>query len=264
MALVKVKPTSPGRRGAGQGRQPEPAQGPAGRGADRGQEARLGPQQQRPHHHAAQGWRPQAALPPGRFPSQQGRHRGEGRAARIRPEPQRAPRAAALRRRRAPLHHRAARRGGRRAADERRGSADQAGQLPAAAQHSGRHHHPLRRDDAGQGRADRAFGRRLGAAAGARRRVRAAAHALGRNPQGARRLPRHHRHRRQRRAQPALDRQGRRAALARHPADGARHRHEPGRSPARWPFQRVAVIRYRRGARRPRVTRRAATSAPTA
>ena len=35
---------------------------------------------------------------------------GEGRAARIRPEPQRAPRAAAVHRWRAPLHHRAARR----------------------------------------------------------------------------------------------------------------------------------------------------------
>ena len=106
MALVKVKPTSPGRRGAGQGRQRRPAQGPAGRIAHRSEEARLGPQQQRPHHHAAQGWRPQAALSHRRFPSQQGRHPGEGRAAGVRPEPQRASGAAALHRRRAPLHRR--------------------------------------------------------------------------------------------------------------------------------------------------------------
>src|SRR6478609_1205377 len=42
----------------------------------------------------------------------------------------------------------------------------------------------------------------------------------------------------QRGARAALDRQGRRPALARHPADGARHRDEPGRPPARRPQQR--------------------------
>ena len=42
--------------------------------------------------------------------------------------------------------------------------------------------------------------------------LRAIAPALGRNPQGARRLPRHHRRGRQRRAQPGIDRQGRRAS----------------------------------------------------
>jgi large subunit ribosomal protein L2 len=52
---------------------------------------------------------------------------------------------------------------------------DQARQLPAAAQHPGRHDDPLHRDAAGQGRADRPFGRRLGAAARARRHLRAAA-----------------------------------------------------------------------------------------
>ena len=96
--------------------------------------------------------------------------------------------------------------------------------IPADAQHPGRHDGPLRRDAARQGRADRALGRRRGAAARARRRLRAAAPALGRNPQGAHRLPRDDRRSRQRRAQPALDRQGRRQPLARHPPDGARHR----------------------------------------
>ena len=61
--------------------------------------------------------------------------------------------------------------------------------------------------------------------------LRAAASALRRDPQGARRLPRRDRRGRQRGAQPALDRQGRRQPLARHPPDGARHLHEPGRSP---------------------------------
>ena len=95
MALVKVKPTSAGRRVAGQGRQRRPAQGRAGRVARRSAEARLGPQQQRPHHDPPQGRRPQAPLPRRRLPAQQGRHRREGRAPRVRPEPQRQHRAAA-------------------------------------------------------------------------------------------------------------------------------------------------------------------------
>ncbi len=119
-----------------------------------------------------------------------------------------------------------------------RRSVDQAGQHAAAAQHSGRHDDPLHRDAAGQGRADGAFGRRRRAAAGARRRVCAGAPALRRNSQGARRLPRDDRRSRQRGAQPALDRQGGRAALARHPADGARHRDESGRPSDGWPHQR--------------------------
>ena len=61
-----------------------------------------------------------------------------------------------------------------------------------------------------------------------------AAPEVRREPQGARRLPRHHRRSVERRAQPARVRQGRREALARHPPDGARPGDEPGRSPARW------------------------------
>src|SRR3970282_1364689 len=55
----------------------------------------------------------------------------------------------------------------------------------------------------------------LAPAAGARRLLRAVAAALGRDPQGARRLPRHHRRGRQRGAQPGGDRQGRAQAPAR-------------------------------------------------
>ena len=91
------------------------------------------------------------------------------------------------------------------------------------AQYPGRNDDPLRRDPAGQGRADGALGRRRRAAPRARRHLRAGAVALGRDPQGACGLPRGHRRSRQRRAQPALDRQGRRESLARHSPDGTRH-----------------------------------------
>ena len=66
-------------------------------------------QRARPHHHPAQGRWPQARLPRDRLPSQrQGRRQRQGRAHRVRPEPHRQHRAAALRRRREALHHCAA------------------------------------------------------------------------------------------------------------------------------------------------------------
>ena len=68
----------------------------------------------------------------------------------------------------------------------------------------------------------------------ARRHLRHAAPEERREPQGARRLPRHDRRSVERRAQPARVRQGRREALARHSPDGAWPGHEPGRPPARW------------------------------
>jgi large subunit ribosomal protein L23 len=58
--------------------------------------------------------------------------------------------------------------------------------------------------------------------------------ALRRNPPGARRVPGDDRRGRQRRAQPAFDRQGRRKSLARYSSDGSRCGDEPDRSPARW------------------------------
>jgi hypothetical protein len=71
--------------------------------------------------------------------------------------------------------------------------ADQAGQLPAAAQHSGRHHGALHRAAPGQGRADGAFGRRLGPAGRSRGHLRHAALALRRDAQGALRVQGDHR-----------------------------------------------------------------------
>ena len=224
MPLQKVKPTSPGRRALVKVVHPHLHKGRPVDALDREPEARLGPQQQRPHHDAAQGRRPQAALPDRRLQAQQGRHRGEGRAARVRPEPQRAPRAAALRRRRAPLHHRAARR--RRSARSCMSGAE-APIKPGNCL-------PLRNIPVGTtihciemlpGKGAQ-IARSAGAAVQLLARegdVRAAAPALRRDPQGARRLPRDDRRSRQRGAQPALDRQGRRQPLARHPPDGARH-----------------------------------------
>ena len=122
----------------------------------------------RPHHDAAQGRRLQAALPRDRLQARQGRHRLPNRAHRVRSEPHGAHRAAALRRRRAPLHHRAEGLEDRRSADGGPRCADQDRQLAAAAQHPDRLDGALHRDEAGQGRADGAFGRRLGAARRAR------------------------------------------------------------------------------------------------
>ena len=60
----------------------------------------------RPHDVASPRRRSQAALPPRRLQAEQGRRAREGRRDRVRPEPQRAHRAAALPRRREALHPR--------------------------------------------------------------------------------------------------------------------------------------------------------------
>ena len=173
-------------------------------------------------------------VPHHRLPARQGRHQGRGRAHRVRPEPHRAHRADQVCRRRAPLHPRAqGHEAGRRSALGRR-CADQARQRHAAAPHPGRLDRAQHRAEARQGRPDGAQRRQLRPVHRARRHLRAPAPEVGRDPQGARRLPRHDRRSRQRRAQPAHVRQGRRQALARHPPDGARPGDEPGRSPARW------------------------------
>ena len=253
--------TRPARRG--QGGHARAAQGQA-RGEAHGEEVEAGgPEQSRPDHHAPPGRRASPALPDRGFPARQGRHCGQGGTPGVRPQPQRPSRAAVLRRWRAPLRHRGQGVDCRHAADERPGCSDQGRQHPAVAQRPGRHHHPLRGDAARQGRPDRARRGHVGAVAGAGRKLRAAAAALGRDPQGARRLPRHHRRGRQRREQPALDRQGRRPALARHPSDGARRGDEPHRPPAR---RRRGQDRHQArsgqpvGAVTPRATRRARTS----
>ena len=109
MGIRKYKPTTPGRRGSSRGRlrRDHPRRAGEVAGPPAAQQGR--PQQLRPDHHPAPGWRPQARLPGDRLPAQrQGRRAGQGRAHRVRPEPHRPHRAAALRRRREALHPRAA------------------------------------------------------------------------------------------------------------------------------------------------------------
>ena len=108
MGIRKYKPTTPGRRGSSVADFVEITRSDAGEvaGPPAAQQGR--PQQPRPGHGAPPGWRPQARLPRHRLPSpRQGRRAGQGRSHRVRPEPHRAHRAAALRRRREALHHRA-------------------------------------------------------------------------------------------------------------------------------------------------------------
>ena len=110
MAIRKYKPTTPGRRGASVSDFAEITRTDAGEvvGAPAARQGR--PQRARPHHHPAQGRRAQARLPRDRLPApRQGRRQRQGRAHRVRPEPHRQHRAAALPRRREALHHRAAR-----------------------------------------------------------------------------------------------------------------------------------------------------------
>jgi large subunit ribosomal protein L2 len=108
-----------------------------------------------------------------------------------------------LRRRRAPLHHRPARRGSRRHADERRRGADQAGQhLPIRNIPVGSTIHCVEMMPGKGAQIARSAGTSvtLLAREGTYAQV---ASALRRDPQGAHRLPRHHRRGRQRGAQPA-------------------------------------------------------------
>ena len=184
-------------------------------GADREADEEGRPQQQRPHHDAPSGRRPQAPLPDHRLQAHEGRHPGEGRRDRVRPEPLGADRAAPLRRRLQVVHPRA-----RRAARRLRGPVGprrrhQAGQRAAAREHPDRHARPQRRAQAGQGRPDGPL-RRLGHPA--RRQgpgLRDAASPLGRDAPRAAHLPRDGRPGRQRRPRQHHRRQGRPLALAR-------------------------------------------------
>ena len=160
---------------------------------------------------------------------------GQGRAHRVRPEPHRAHRAAALRGRREALHHRAEQAAARATRVENGPSRrHQARQQPAAAQHPGRYRHPRHRAAARRRREDRPLGRRQRAARRQGRPLRPAAHALRRDPQRRRALPRHGRRGRQRRAVEHQLGQGRPHALEGQAPDRPRCRHEPDRPPARW------------------------------
>ena len=158
---------------------------------------------------------------------------GARRGDRVRPQPHRLHRAAALRRRREALHPRAGAADGRDDRRLRRGRRHHRRQLPAARPDADRHGRAQRRAAAGPRRPARALGGRLDPADGQGRRHGDAAPALGRDAPRARRLPRDRRRDRQRRPPERQGRQGRaQAPPGRAPAD-PRRRDEPGRPPAR-------------------------------
>ena len=90
-----------------------------------------------------------------------------------------------------------------------------AGERAAAQEHPARHADPQRGAEAGQGRADRAQRRIVGAARGQGRRLRVGEDAVGRDPEDQRRVPRDDRAGRQRRPRERVDRQGGPQPLAR-------------------------------------------------
>ena len=145
------------------------------------------------------------------FKRTQGRHPGEGRRDRVRPEPLGADRAAPLRRRLQGLHPRP-----RRPARRLRGAVGprrrhQARQRAAAREHPDRHARPQRRAEARQGRPDGALGRLGHPARRQGRGLRDAAPPLGRDAPRAPHLPRDGRPGRQRRPRQHHRRQGRAA-----------------------------------------------------
>ena len=94
---------------------------------------------------------------------------GQGRAHRVRPQPHRPHRAAALRRRREALHHRAEGPAPGHDARVRPDGRHQGGQQPAAAQHPGRYDDPLHRAAARRRREDRPLRRQLAPSSSPRR-----------------------------------------------------------------------------------------------
>ena len=204
-------------RGQRRGHQ-EQAREVAGRGH---QEVRRA-QRPRPRDLAPPRRRRQAPVPQDRLQAAQGRHPGQGRRDRVRPQPHRLHRAAALRRRRTrPTSW------PRRAcawaptvssgpdADITPGSA-----LPLSKIPTGTTVHNVELT-AGPRRPDGPLRRHRDPAGGQGGRLRHAAPALGRDAHGARRVPRLHRRDRQRRAPEHRARQGRAARATR---AGARRR----------------------------------------
>ena len=184
-----------------------------------------------------------------RLQAPQGRHPGQGRRDRVRPEPLGLHRAAALRRRREGLHPRPGAPARRRRRVMSGPSAEIAvgNCLPLASIPTGTVVHNVELA-ARPRRPARPLRRHVDPAHGQGRRHGHAAPALGRDAHGARRVPRDRRHDRQRRSPERQGRQGRpQAPHGRAPAD-ARHGDEPGRPPAR----RRRGLDHRRAATRSR------------
>ena len=130
------------------------------------------PQQQRPHHDAPPGRRPQAPLPDHRLQAHQGRRAGDGRRDRVRPEPLGADRAAALRGRREGLHPRAAAAEVGATVQSGAGRRHPARQLPAAVRDPDRHDGARHRAAARPGRAHGRLRRHVARSSSPRRAAR--------------------------------------------------------------------------------------------
>ena len=234
MPIRKPKPTSPGRRFVDVRRLRRDHELRAREVARRGAQEERRAQRARPQDRPPPRRRRQAPVPQDRLQAPQGRRAGEGRRDRVRPEPLRLHRAAALRRRREALHPGAAppaRRHDRRvraaAPRSRSATACRWRDIPTGTVVHNVELQPGRGGQLG------ALGRRRDPADGEGRRHGDPAPALGRDAHGPRRVPRDRRHDRQRRPPERQGRQGRpQAPHGRAPAD-ARHRDEPGRPPAR-------------------------------
>ena len=193
--------------------------------AARAQGAQRRPQQLRPHHLALPRRRSQAALPHHRLQARQDRRARQGRGDRVRSEPHRAHRAAALRRRREALHPRARRprASATRCSSARNADIKPGNCLPLRFIPLGTtiHNVELKIGNGGQ---LGPLGRHRGAADGEGRRLGAGPPAVGRGPPGAPRLPRHRSARSATSSTPTSSRQGRPHALARAPpAQPRRH-----------------------------------------
>ena len=195
MPIRKPKPTSPGRRfvtypdfAEVTKKEPEKTltEGLKKSGGRNAHGRKTGPSPRR---------RRQAPVPDHRLQAPQGRDpRARGRD-RVRPQPVRLHRAAALRRRSQELHPRpeqAARRHGRRV---RHGRRHHGRKRVAAGEHAGRHRGPQRRAAARPRRPARPVRRRRRPADGQGGRLRDAPPALRRDADGARRVPRDRRQR---------------------------------------------------------------------
>ena len=108
MAVKKYKPTSPGRRFMAVSSFEDDHQEGTREVAHRAAQEDRRPEQQRPHHDAPPGRRPQAPVPRDRLQAREGRRAGQGGRDRVRPQPVGPDRAAPLRRRRQGVHHRPA------------------------------------------------------------------------------------------------------------------------------------------------------------
>ena len=129
MALIKIKPTSPGRASSSSSTSSHLHKGGPHAAAHVEQEAHAAPQQRRPHHHAPQGRRSQAQATASSTSSAT-RTASPGKVERLEYDPNRTAHIAlrAVRRRRAPLHPRAEGHQRRRRDRVGRRCADQVGQ----------------------------------------------------------------------------------------------------------------------------------------